>query len=345
MRGCHNENCWTLRVSALPNPRECAYCASVMPRLAEWTLAAALALSLGPHGVSAAGTAIVSLTPTADTGLLEFKPDYNLGANLDLPSGTLGVPAGQTRSRMLLRFDLSSIPSSSRITAARLRVVVTRSPDGAGSTVLFGMHRILRPWTEGTQHGDPPGGGVGHEGESTWVHRLIPRDTWGTPGGQEGVDYLAEPGSTERVGGPGAYEFEFGADELGHLQRWLQHPEENLGWMLRSQVEETARAARRFGAREHQDPSTRPALILTLETSPGPTPPAITGFQWDGSLAQVHLTAEPNIRYALEYSPLPRGAPWSPAGSTASTNQPGTVTLTDQPGPATKRFYRVAAQP
>ena len=149
-----------------------------MPRMAEWTLAAALALSLGPPGaVSTAGTTVVSLPPTADTGLPEFKAGCNMRASLNLPSGTLGVPAP----------------------------------------------------------------------------------------------------------------------------------------------------------------------ILTPEPGPGPIPPAIPGFRWDGHLAEFHSSAEPDVRYALECSPYPGGGPWSPTGAAAGTNQAGPVTLIDQPGPATQRFHRVAA--
>ena len=46
------------------------------------------------------------------------------------------------------------------------------------------------------------------------------------------------------------YEFESTFDTVADLQLWLNHPENNFGWMLISQSEDTPFTARRFNSRE-----------------------------------------------------------------------------------------------
>ena len=66
------------------------------------------------------------LIPVADTSLLEVAPSNNLG-------GFAGMNAGTTqeynRTRALLRFDLSHLPTNTLILSAALQVEVTRQPD------------------------------------------------------------------------------------------------------------------------------------------------------------------------------------------------------------------------
>ena len=84
----------------------------------------------------------VELRPTGDTGLMEYEPDFNLGSQSDVPVGTMGVLAGVTRSRMLLKFDLaSSLPAGAEVQSALLHVSLTKAPSGPES--VFALHRML----------------------------------------------------------------------------------------------------------------------------------------------------------------------------------------------------------
>ena len=79
----------------------------------------------------------VSLSPSADTCLFELDPEFNLGGQRDLPSGTLGSMVGNTKSRALYKFDIAaSVPGGARIQAARFRVQVTKSPSGKNVRVI-----------------------------------------------------------------------------------------------------------------------------------------------------------------------------------------------------------------
>ncbi|MCC6235271.1 MAG: DNRLRE domain-containing protein [Verrucomicrobiales bacterium] len=288
----------------------------------------------------------LSLEPSADVAILEYRPDFNLGAQDDLPAGTLGVLAGTTRSRVLLRFDLTPLPSGARVTSASLRVTVTRTPDEGGANSQFGLHRVLRPWSEGTQRGGPPGGALAQTDECTWFLRGPAFEPWAIPGGEPGVDYADDPSSTERILGRGAYEFEFGPVELAEIQAWIDRPDTNFGWMLKTQSEQVPRSARRFGSRENSDPGLRPRLNLVFSEAPTPDAPVLLGLELDPAPPKVHFRAQPGIRYTLEFSEDPAARTWRALGPALTTNATSIVTLTDStPSASLHRFYRVEASP
>lgn len=158
-----------------------------------------------------------------------------------------------------------------------------------------------------------------------------------------GIDFAAEPSSTERVQSVGTYEFEFGSNQIAELQDWLVHPESNHGWVLVSQAEDTAFTARRFATREHPQPNLRPTLVL--EVSPGiPVPaPVIRSVAFVSGEARVVVAAEAGVRYTLESTPGLPAAGWTIRGDTVSTNRSVDLVLTDGSDPGQERFFRVRA--
>src|SRR3990167_4779758 len=87
----------------------------------------------------------VTLNPTADTYLTALTPDTNNDAiTFDVGEWNGGV--GDLR-RTLIKFDLSSIPNSSIITVATLRVYDTGSDLTSNTRTMF-ANRSKRAWTE-----------------------------------------------------------------------------------------------------------------------------------------------------------------------------------------------------
>lgn len=195
------------------------------------------------------GAATVELGAVADTGLMELEPDFNLGAQEDVPVGGLGALAANTLSRMLIRFDLTGVPAGAVVQSARLRCEVVREPAGAVDST-FALHRVLVPWEEGGGVGPIPGGIWGEVGEVTWGERSVGFGGWGEPGGRLGVDYSAVVSATEQVTGVGVYEIELRLAGLGDLRDWLQDPAVNFGWVMVSEDEGVPKTARRFATRE-----------------------------------------------------------------------------------------------
>src|SRR5262245_61528041 len=62
----------------------------------------------------------VALMPLEDATISEKNLASPLGAEITLESGTTGPLEGVKRSRALLKFDLTSIPSQARVTSAVL---------------------------------------------------------------------------------------------------------------------------------------------------------------------------------------------------------------------------------
>src|SRR5688500_6039238 len=88
------------------------------------------------------------LKPVADTSLVEAFPTNNFGKPplLHVGGDTVG------RNRSLIKFDLSSLPSTSKVVAASLKLIIPPGPIG-GTRGPVWMFRTLRDWNEGTKDG------------------------------------------------------------------------------------------------------------------------------------------------------------------------------------------------
>src|SRR5262249_510298 len=170
------------------------------------------------------------LAPVADTSLFEAAPDNNLGGLEELPAGTTddGVV-----SRLLLKFDFGGqVPIGATITQATLFVTVVRTPLFEEDST-FPLHRFLRDSRAGTKRRDPEGEPASG-GEATGNARLHPATLWGTPGGQAGTDFFAEPSSEVFMAGFDTYVFA-SARLLADVQSWVDEPAGNFGWMLKTE--------------------------------------------------------------------------------------------------------------
>jgi hypothetical protein len=184
-----------------------------------------------------------------DTTLFEFNPTFNLGTAL-LGAGAINQPSPDTgapaRMRALLRFDLSAIPTGSTITSAQVRVTVVRVPGAIDPPAsAFELHRVLKPWGEGTK-----GGALAGDGEATWVAPKHPGPAWGAPGGAADTDASPAISSSVTIDGLGTYTFASTPALTADVQNWLNNPASNFGWMMRSVAENLQQSARRFGNRE-----------------------------------------------------------------------------------------------
>lgn len=229
-----------------------------------------LAVVLFP--VLVTGTAVadtVSVRPGADATLFEVNPDNSAGGANFFNSGTT---QNFTRNRGLLYFDIASaLPPGAQITGVGLQLEVVRRPADGFEPALFGLHRMLRPWGEGTSVPFNNPGGLGtpaDPGDATWLHRFATSETWAEPGGASDVDFSALVSSASFVYGVGAYQFEGTQDMINDVQSWLDQPQLNFGWMLLCQNEEQAFTARRFASREDLDR----APLLTIDFIVVPEP-------------------------------------------------------------------------
>lgn len=281
----------------------------------------------------------VTLFPSADATLIEFKPTNSLG-------GVNWISAGTTQNgnsnRALIKFEVASaLPAGATITDISVNVSVTRTPVDGNTDSLFSLRRVLRPWNEGAAlPADPnyPGQGApALSGDATWTHAAWGTSAWTIPGGLEGVDYSGAFSASTFIAGVRAepYFFESGG-MIADVQLWLDQPGQNFGWMLKTEEEESRFTARRFGSRELEDPFESPQLTITY------LPPLlITAVQVVSN--RLSLTFETSFGYSYRVESLAAVAgpnAWSTLTNFGLVLSPGPRTATDGVTNA-QRFYRV----
>ena len=278
----------------------------------------------------------VTLFPSADATLIELKPTNSLGGATWLAAGL--TQNGNT-NRALIQFDIAAaVPAGSTILDIGVRVTVTRTPVDGNADSLFSLRRLLRPWNEGSALPEDsfyPGlGAPAQPGDATWTHASWGTNEWTIPGGQEDVDYAGAFSSATGIAGLGDYSFE-GNGLITDAQLWLDHPEQNFGWMLKTEEEESIFTARRFGSRELEDAGESPQLLITY------LPPIV--------LTNVHVASNRlsltfNTEFGYPYRVESRATAGGTNAWTVLTNfglilSPGPRTATDALT-NTARFYR-----
>lgn len=219
----------------------------------------------------------ISIQPVADTTLIEFAPDNNLGGGDFFNAGTAG---NGFRNRALMLFDPTElIPAGAVITSAQLSLFVVRQPNTGLQNSTFSLRRVLQSWAEGAQIPGEDGPGIGvpaSSGEATWNNRFSGGTLWAQPGGQAGVDFSTTISSMAFVGSLGdEIIFASGPVLIADVQFWLDNPLSNFGWMLKTESEAVGKTARSFASRER---GFGPTLTLSYTVVPEPGTFALAGL-------------------------------------------------------------------
>jgi hypothetical protein len=270
---------------------------------------------------------------------MEAFPTNNLGGNEYFNSGTT---QNYTTNRGLMKFDVAgALPANARITYVTLTVEVVRGPVDGDAPSNFGLHRVLRDWGEGNKSGHPPQqAGLGQPAttnEATWFHRFaFTTNTWASPGGAPDIDYVSAASSETFVYREdfSPYVFDSTAQLISEVQSWLDHPESNFGWMLRTDAERNNFTARRFASRE--DPSRAPLLAVDYTVAP-----MIEQVSVGAGMIAFRFRAVAGRAYAVEYCEALNVDTWSVLTNIPPLTEAATVTISDSVGHA-RRFYRVA---
>lgn len=233
----------------------------MVPKTSAMISAAVAALALMPTG--AMGDVLVSLSGTAvtsDTTLYSDNPTHNAGW------GTSAY-AGQTIAhgfrRMLLRFDLSSIPSNATVVSASLAMQVTQVPTGGGS-VTQALHRVTDSWVEGNVSLVSGAGGALEVGSASWNSREEPSVPWTTAGGDySGIVSASTPSGT--TNGPLSWT---GAGLASDVQAWVTGTQPNWGWIVIGD-ETVTPSARRYESSASATPAFRPTLTVQYAPAAG----------------------------------------------------------------------------
>jgi len=262
----------------------------------------------------------VSLSAVADNSLREVLPDVSGGADAVLRAGTTASMSTNSRARALFLFNpAGEIPSGSTITAAQLTLTVSATTDTLPRS--FDLRRMLAPWSES---------------DATWLIRLAPDVVWESPGGLEGVDYSAAASASNMVGDAGTYSWGSTTGLVVDVQRWIDNPAKNFGWMLVRPEESTPRTTRVFTSREGATGQPRLSLEFTA-------PLHITSAQLADNQLCLQFRAEAGKAYVVERRGQADAGAWTVVTNLPTADATILVTVCDPITP-TNLFYRVGLE-
>jgi hypothetical protein len=284
-------------------------------------------------------SATVTNYPVADTMLSETFASNNFGAMTFASSGTT---QNFTKNRALYRFDIAgSLPANSRVLSAFLVIEVVKSPSDGYNFADFGLYRLLRGWGEGNKvtpssSGNAGTGAPAGTNEATWLYRFaFSTNTWAAPGGAPGMDYIPSASAVQTVYSLGDSPYTFGPAPAmtGDVQFWLDHPQNNFGWMLICASEETDFTARRFGARENTVYA--PYLVINYLVAP-----RIDKIQRNGTSVSLYFAAHAGQSYVIEFQTKLGVSSWQTLATLdPSGNDTQVVVIDTAQNPS--RFYRI----
>ncbi|HEX5219641.1 MAG TPA: DNRLRE domain-containing protein [Verrucomicrobiae bacterium] len=272
----------------------------------------------------------------ADTSLLEVAPTNNLGG---YPGMNAGTTQEYQRTRALMRFDFSSLPTNTVILSAAFQIDVTRQPDEPPNHTTFGLHRMLRPWGEGNKSpvGQQAGKGLPASfGEATWECAFHPTNAWTVPGGAPDIDFSSVESSSQFIYGTGEspYRFETSPELVADITTWVRQPTHNHGWMLLCNEESVNFTARRFSTRED---SLNSSSFLELQYL---VPPQFESIQRAGSQCNLSFIARAGQSYGIQYCDSFTSSEWLSLTAIPPFSQDTNILFIDTTS-APQRFYRL----
>jgi len=283
----------------------------------------------------------VILTSVADTTLIGAAPENNNGGQTFVNAG---VTQNYTTNRGLFRFDIGSqVPAGSKITHADLTLEVVRQPPPDDyKPSAFDLHRLLVSWGEGNKTNNSsvtsPSIGLGEpatDNEAKWNDRLaFTTNRWTIPGGAATNDYAPSVSASQFVYGVGDSPYTFGPTPamIADVQMWLDHPDTNFGWLLKSDDEAVNWTACRFGSRENAQNTP----LLTIEYEP-----QIDPVQLSDNRLILSFTAQAEQDYVVEFrESLSTLDAWSTLTNFAAWPASTNLVVSD-PITNGQRFYRL----
>lgn len=280
----------------------------------------------------------VQLKPVADTAIFLPDPASNFGKQNALPLGT--IKNGAQPGRLLLRFDLSSVPTNAVVTNVTLRITVVKQASTSPKAETVEAHRLLKAWGEGVKNGQL--GATATVGEATWLDRLKGQAAWGVAGGQGGTDFVLAASTSTTLNGLASYTFNSTATAAADVQSWLQDPASNFGWMLLSANESVLASAKRVASREDTTVSRQPLLTVGYSVPPPPPPvPQFNRIALQPAGVELGFHAEAGFIYTVSFRAAVETGVWQPLTNVIAKLAPLDALVTDVLS-SPDRFYQVS---
>jgi hypothetical protein len=243
----------------------------------------------------------------ADTYMDVFQPNANFGGSttMKLHSGMGG------RERILIKFDISSIPTSATVTEATLHLFAWyRNQVYAINTYAY---KVKRHWDES---------------EASW-NQATSTNFWSQPGCNDPVyDYDPTSVATAALSYTNQY---YSWDLTQMAQQWVANPVSNEGVLI---VPEGASAQYQLRTSEIPAANQRPYLVVTYyATAPSPTPTRTSTKTFTPTRTSTPTdtptpTVSPTVTETPSESPTPTNSPtatWTPTATPTVTPSPTPV--------------------
>lgn len=236
-----------------------AVVAAVILQCGATAQAAAIALRQGVNGY--AGNYVMHM--------LENYPAQVRGGFADFDLGSWVGGAGGTRTRALLRFDLSSIVGMG-VESASLQMTNTGKDDSGGAwnstLTLYRVSAANKAWVGTTAYANAPGS----NGYPGWGYLNYNTVAWAGSVGltTAGTDYIATPVATAAISSTDAigtvYTLAF--TDVSFLSDWAGNPANNAGFLLTIPGLEPSRLQALFlGGAQNATVGNRPLLTIVPE--------------------------------------------------------------------------------
>ncbi|GEM_PF-2001195 len=291
----------------------------------------------------------ITLTAVADTSLWQRETNHNLGGAEMLPVGTIGNDGNESKSHLLLKFDIAgNLPANAVIESATVKLHQLRSPDTSINRT-FRAYRVLSSWGEGVKtYADPQAPLQSTQeatvGEATWIDRMfgIEGKAWISAGGgvdedfgdDANFDFFSQSG-TDRD-----YEKSLLPAGLDTLNSWLSAPEQNFGWAIIVDNENLPFSARQIASRENANLEHRPQLTIVYSV-PGPAQPEIQLINRTGDSVTIVYSAGPGVVYRPQFKGTVNGAAWTDLPDQGPLGAAGTLQFIDDVTGVDERYYQV----
>lgn len=177
------------------------------------------------------------------------------GSGNEIYFGKTGNNGGNALRRALMRFDLSSIPSTATIINASVDVQVTAASNNA-QNMNAELRMLTADWGEGTSSGGGSGA-ASTTGDATWLHTFYDTLTWNTMGGDFSANVSASAAFT--TSNTEMITFDSNIEMVADVQTWVNDSNINFGWMLLGDEINNSNT-RGIGSSESQSP---PLLHIT----------------------------------------------------------------------------------
>jgi len=261
---------------------------------------------------------VLTLGTSQDSMVTEQFLATPQGTNIYMIAGTNGQDED---SRSLLAFNLTAIPSNAVVSSAALTVKVVKLAPGFPSSGTMDLRRLLVAWSDGA---------------ATWTNRLT-SIRWSTNGAAAPVDFTNSITQSITVTAQTTYTFVSNSNMVADVQRWVNNPASNFGWIIISELQGTLFTECKFGTRENSgnEPS------LTVQFTVPATPPALTPLSILTNRFRFSFLAETNRVYTVEYLGTLTGSNWTSLTNLGPLTIATNVVVSD-PLTASNRFYRVS---